>query len=83
MGSRGGDDNFMLTLLASIDGGNLVDLLIQLVIGGVIFFLLVWLLGWCKVPEPFLTVAKVLIGLVLVVWLINLLLGLGGHSFIH
>lgn len=62
-----------------ITGSALVTLLITLVIGGLIFWLLFWFIGFVGLPEPFAKVAKVVIGLVAVVFLINILLGLSGH----
>jgi hypothetical protein len=58
----------------------LMSLLIGLVIGGLIVYLCIWFIGWVGLPEPFAKVAKVIIGLVALVFLVNLLLGLGGHA---
>lgn len=60
----------------------LLSILIQLVIGGVILWLLWWFISYVNPPEPIKKVAQVLIALVAVVWLINLLLSLAGHPFI-
>lgn len=67
-----------MELLAFVSGNGALDLLIQLVVAGVVFFLVVWFLGWINLAEPFLTVAKVIIGLFALIFLINLLSGLGG-----
>ena len=71
-------------MLAAISGSNLGALLVQLLVAGVIFYLLVWLISWIGVPAPFDKVIKVILGLVVVIFLINLLLGLSGsgHQFI-
>ena len=38
--------------------------------------------GWVGVPDPFAKVIKVIVGLVVLIWLINVLLSLGGrHGF--
>lgn len=71
-----------LALIAVISGASLVQLLIQLVVVGLIAWLLIWFLGWVGLPEPFAKVARVVIGLVILVFLINLLLGIGGSAFI-
>lgn len=53
-------------------------LLISVVIAGLIFWLLWWFLAYIGLPEPFAKVAKVLLMLFAVVFLINLLLSLNG-----
>ncbi len=65
-----------------ISGSALVTLLITLVIAGLIFWLLFWFIGFVGLPEPFAKVAKVIIALVAVVFLINAMLGIGGHPLI-
>jgi hypothetical protein len=54
-------------------------MLVTLVIGGLIFYLLWWFLGYIGLPAPFDKVARVIIGLCALVFLIDLLLGLSGH----
>ena len=58
--------------------GGLLSLLVTLVIVGLIFWLLWWFLGTIGLPEPFAKIANVLIAVVAVVFLIDLVLGLGG-----
>lgn len=65
-----------------ISGSTLVSLLITLVVAGLIFWLLWWLLRVVGLPEPFNKVATVILAVVAVLFLINLLLGLGGHPII-
>lgn len=65
-------------------GGDLVNILVQLVVVGLILWLLLWFIGWVGLPEPFAKVAKVIIGLVALIFLINVLLSIGGHPlFVH
>lgn len=66
-----------------ISGSGLVGLLITLVVAGLIFWLLWWFVGYIGLPEPFNKVARVIIALVAVVFLINLLLGLGGTPLVR
>jgi hypothetical protein len=70
--------------LAVISGGQVGSLLIQLVVAGLIFWLVLWFIDWVGLPEPFAKVAKVIIGIVVLIFLINVLLGLSGsgHQFI-
>lgn len=62
-----------------IEGSALLSLLVQLVIAGLIFWLIWWFLDYVGVPEPFNKVVRVILGLVVLVYLINLLLGLSGR----
>ena len=57
----------------------LVSLLVTLVIVGLIFWLVWWFIGYVGVPEPFNKVIRVIVGLVVLIYLINVLLGVGGH----
>lgn len=66
-----------------ISGALLLSVVVQLVIVGLIFWLVLWFLGWVGLPDPFMRVAKVVIGLVAIVWLINVLLSLGGHPLVR
>jgi hypothetical protein len=59
-------------------GNGLLGLLVQLVIVGLIIWLCLWFVSWVGIPEPFNKVIKVIIGLVCLVYLINVLLGIGG-----
>lgn len=65
-----------------ISGSTLVSLLITLVVAGLVFWLLLWFIGFVGIPEPFAKVAKVIVALVAVVFLLNILLGLGGHPIV-
>lgn len=58
----------------------LLGLLIQLIILGLIFYLLWWGIGKIGLPEPFNKIAVAIIVIVAVIVLINLLLGLTGSG---
>ena len=75
----------MLTILAdaSISGQDALNLVIQLVICGLCFWLILWFVGWVGVPEPFLKVIKVILGLCVLIFLINVLMSFAGHPMIH
>ncbi len=62
-----------------ISAGAVLHIIIQLVLAGVIFWLIWWFIGYVGIPEPFNKVIRVLIGLFVLIFLINLLLSLGGH----
>ncbi len=56
----------------------MIALLIQLIVIGLVFYLLWWLIGYIGLPEPFDKVARVIVALVAVIFLVNLVLGLTG-----
>lgn len=57
---------------------NLMPLLIQLVVVGLVCYLLWWLIGYIALPAPFDKVARVIVAVVGVIFLINLLLTISG-----
>jgi len=65
----------------SLEG--LVELVIYLSIVGGIIWLLLWLIGYVGLPEPFAKVAKIIIMCVGVLILINVLLGFAGHPVVR
>jgi hypothetical protein len=68
-----------LITLAQIAGTDLGSVLINLVIVGLIFWVIWWALGALGIPEPINKVIRVILILFLVIWLISLLAGFGGH----
>lgn len=52
----------------------LVSLVIYVIVGGLVFYLLWWLVGYVGLPEPFNKVARVIIAVVAVLFLIMVLL---------
>lgn len=72
----------MLPILAVISGSGLINLLITVVIGALIYFVVTWALAQFKIAEPFSTVVRVILVLLVAVFLINALLSLNGHGFI-
>lgn len=65
-----------------ISGPMLVSALIQIIIAGIIFSLLLWAIAAVGIAEPFARVAKGLLILVAVVFLINVLMSFSGHPLI-
>lgn len=51
----------MLTILALISGSGLLNLLIQLIVAGLVFYLLWWLIGYIGLPQPFDKVIRVIL----------------------
>jgi len=66
----------MISLLAALSLEGLVPILIQLVVVGLVLYLLFWFIGYVGLPDPFAKIAKAIIALVGVIYLIQLLLAL-------
>ena len=60
---------------------DLMSLLITLIIAGVIFYLIIWVIDWIGIPDPFNKVIKVVLGLAVVLYLLGLLTGYAPHPF--
>ena len=69
----------MSTAIAAISGDNLIEFVITLLVAGLIFWLLSWLIGYIGVGEPFAKIAKAVVAIVAVLFVINALLSLTGH----
>jgi hypothetical protein len=63
--------------------GGLVEVVVYLLVVGGIFWLLLWLIGYIGIPEPFSKVAKIIIMVVGVLILINVLLSFVGHPLVN
>lgn len=57
---------------------SLVMLVILLIVGGLIFWLLTWLVDYCGIPEPFHKIAKIVLAIVAVIFICAVLLSLAG-----
>lgn len=53
-----------------------VTVVVYLLVAGLVFGLLFWLVGYCGLPEPFNKVARVILAVLAVLVLIGLLLSL-------
>jgi hypothetical protein len=73
----------MQPLLSVISGDAILWAILQIVIAAVIYFVVTWGIAKIGVPEPFNKVLMVLVVLMVVVFLVNALLTIGGHPFIH
>ena len=60
----------------------LISIVVWIVVVGLVFYLLWWLVGYLGLPEPFNKVARVVLAIAAVLFLINLLMGLTGHPLI-
>lgn len=62
----------------SVSGNDLVTFVITILIVGVVFWLLTWLVAYVGVAEPFSKVLKAVIAVVAVIFVIKALLDLTG-----
>jgi len=72
----------MEPILAAIQGADLIKVVVWILIAGLIFWLVTWLIDYCAVVEPFNKIAKVVAAIIAVIILINALLVLVGRPFI-
>lgn len=72
----------MLTLLAAISGEEVVQAVIWIIVAGLVYWLLLYLIGVCGLPEPFNKVARIVLAVAAVLFLINLLLSFAGHPLV-
>jgi ABC-type multidrug transport system permease subunit len=69
-------------MIAAIAASGLLNLLVQIVVAAVIFWILHYVINYINPPEPFKKVLMVILILVAAIFLINVLLGLVGRSFV-
>lgn len=55
---------------------SLVSLVITIIVAGLIFWLLIWLIDYCGIPEPFNKFAKIVVAIFAVLVIIGILLSL-------
>ena len=60
-----------------------VSAVLYLIIAGIVFYLLHWLIGYVGVPEPFGRVARVVLAVAAVVVVIAILLNLVGRPLVR
>ena len=74
----------MLSSLMALAVGALIptgflSVFVTLIIVGLVFWVLWWFLGYVNPPEPFNKVARVILGLIALIFVVNVLLSLIGH----
>lgn len=67
-------------LFAAVSGGSLLNVLITVIVVGLIAWLLWWLISYIGLPAPFDKVARVLVAIVVVIFLINAILQATGQG---
>jgi uncharacterized membrane protein len=61
----------------------LVQAVVFLIVAGLIFYLLHWLIGYVGVPEPFNKVARIVLAIAAVLVVIGILLSLVGYPLVR
>ncbi len=56
--------------------GSAVSVIVTLIVAGLIFWLLLWLIDYCGIPDPFNKVAKIILAILAVLVIIGILLSL-------
>jgi len=72
-----------LAFAAAVSGEGLLSLLVTLVIVGLICYLLWWFVGYIGLPAPFDKVARVIVALIALIFLLNVLMSMMGTPFIR
>ena len=65
-------------VVASDSTGLLINLLINVVIIALAF----WVIGKMALPEPVGLILRVIVGIIALLWLLNLFGAMGGHPFV-
>jgi len=73
----------LTAVFAAISGETLVHTVVWVIVVGVIFGLLWWLINYVGLPEPFAKVARVILAILAVLVLIDALLRLTGNPIIR
>jgi uncharacterized membrane protein len=60
-----------------------LSLVVWVIVIGLVFYLLWWLVGYIGLPEPFNKVVRIILAVAAVIFLINVLLGLAGHPLLR
>jgi hypothetical protein len=60
----------------AINSDAMIHLVITVVVIGLVFFLLTWLVGYIGIPEPFRKVILAILACAAVIWLLRLLLAM-------
>lgn len=71
-----------MELLAAISGGAIGMAVVWVIVIGLIAYLLWWLIGFVALPDPFNKIARALVAVAAVIFLINVLLSIVGKPFI-
>jgi uncharacterized membrane protein YedE/YeeE len=68
----------LIPMLAQVDLRQAVHYVVYLIVAGLIFGLLWWLIDYCGLPAPIAKIAKIIVAVMIVLVLIGVLLSLVG-----
>ena len=63
----------MNTILGAVvvGSGGLIGLLITLLLAALCFWLIWYVIAWMKIPDPFATILRVVIGIIAIIFLLH------------
>jgi len=76
-------NTYLIPLLAQISIGAASHIILYLIVAGLIFWLLWWLVDYCALPAPFNKVAHIILAVLAVMVLIGILLHLAGIQVVR
>lgn len=62
--------------------GGLLNFVVYIIVVGLVFWLLWWLISYVGLPDPFAKIAKVILAVIAVLICINILLGMIGSPIV-
>jgi 3-hydroxyacyl-CoA dehydrogenase len=69
-------------LLAALVASDTTGLLVNILILAVVLIVAFWIIGKMAAPDPIDTILRIVVGLMGLIWLLNLVGVLGGHPFV-
>jgi Co/Zn/Cd efflux system component len=69
-------------LLAALVASDTTSLFVNIVILAVVLIVAFWIVGKMGAPDPIDTILRIVVGVIGLVWLLNLVGVLGGHPFV-
>jgi len=75
--------NFLFaTPLAAVVASDTTGLLINILILAIVLIVAFWIIGKMAAPNPIGTILRVIVGVLGLIWLLNLVGAVGGHPFV-
>jgi hypothetical protein len=67
---------------AVVVGSDTTGLLINVAILAIVLCIAFWIIGKMSAPDPLGTILRVIVGILGLIWLLNLIGAVGGHPFV-
>ncbi|HEY3756758.1 MAG TPA: hypothetical protein VGL42_11465 [Opitutaceae bacterium] len=71
-----------LAATAIVTSSNTTDLIINIVILAVVMIVAFWIIGKMAAPDPIGTILRLVVGIIGLIWLLNMVGFVGGHPFV-